>query len=460
MSSVVSHVSGRGSRLLSLDVFRGFDIAAMIVVNMTWDSEHLSRQLFHVGWNGGVQGVTFTDLVFPWFLFIAGLSLPFSMRSGRSRSLTAWQRIGAAARRGLIIYVLGLILDAASSGQFRFFKWNILQIIGAAYFTAAVFAHLPRWVSIVFVAAVLLGKWYILSVAPHPVHGSPVWNFQINGSVVSDRYTPGAVAVNGEQAISTRVVAAEPGLPFSGFIGYAPLLVWLTGAFNLLPAAVVVILGGFTGTVLVEDAARRPRTGGMLFAIGLVGWVAAWLWNLHHPWSKDFFTASYALLAASTGAGLIGLMYVFLDTEWRGKALLAAVVLGCGFLGAALCVALRPSMIWVEWSVGLTLGGALLLALARARHATAFFRILGMNAIAVYFVNELLFKMIFSRWTLQVLHPDQPIASALHGLLRSDWIADSTVDLTIGSMVFALLWLGACFLFALSLYRRSIFVRV
>jgi predicted acyltransferase len=460
MSDATPPPTARSGRLLSLDVFRGFDIAAMIIVNMTWDSEQLSRQLFHVGWNGGLQGVTFTDLVFPWFLFIAGLSLPFSMRSGRGRALTAWQRVSGAGRRALIIYSLGLILDAASSGQFRFFKWNILQIIGGAYFIAAVLAQMPRWVSVVFVAAVLLGKWYILSVAPHPEYGEPVWNFQLNGAVVPDRYTPGAVAVNGEQVIASRLLAAEPGLPLSGFIGYGPLLGWLTGMFNLLPAAVVVVLGGFTGTALADDDARRPRTGAVLVGIGLAGWGVSWLWNLHHPWSKDFFTASYALLAASTGAGLIGLLYLLLDTAWRWKAWLGSAVLVVGAAGSALCIAFRPGMTWVEWAVGLMLGGCLMVAFARARPAAAFFRILGMNAIAVYFVNELLFKMVFSRWTLPVLEREQPMAGALHGLLRSDWIAGSTLDLIIGSMAFAVLWLCGCFLLALTLYRRGIFVRV
>ena len=75
------------------------------------------RMLLVTGATGAVMGVvTVTDLVFPWFLFIVGVALPFSMHYGRGAQLSAPRKLLAALRRGLIIYTLGLILDAASAG--------------------------------------------------------------------------------------------------------------------------------------------------------------------------------------------------------------------------------------------------------------------------------------------------------------------------------------------------------
>ncbi|MEM7516545.1 MAG: DUF5009 domain-containing protein, partial [Planctomycetota bacterium] len=72
-------------RWIALDAFRGFDILAMLLVNVSWDRNAFPSWMFHRGWAEGRQGVTFTDLVFPWFLFIAGVCVPFSLQRGRGR---------------------------------------------------------------------------------------------------------------------------------------------------------------------------------------------------------------------------------------------------------------------------------------------------------------------------------------------------------------------------------------
>ncbi|MEL6797317.1 MAG: heparan-alpha-glucosaminide N-acetyltransferase domain-containing protein, partial [Planctomycetota bacterium] len=274
-------------RLLSLDIFRGFNIAAMILVNMTWDRGLLPEQMFHIGWNGGDQGATFTDLVFPWFIFIAGVAIPFSMGTGRGQSLSPLRRVLLAAQRSLIIYFLGLLLDAATSTQFLFFKWNILQMIAAAYLIGTCLSMLPFALQAVFVTLVLLVKWYILSVMDHPEHGASVWYFAVDGAVVDDRYAAGAIPVNGEQLLKSRILALESSLPLTSSVNYAPLLNWLCNVFNVLPAAVVCVLGVWTGRFVRSDKSRSPRTGLVLVAVGCTAWLASWLWNLQHPWSKD-----------------------------------------------------------------------------------------------------------------------------------------------------------------------------
>ncbi len=450
----------RPPRLLSLDVFRGFNIAAMILVNMTWDRDLLPEQMFHIGWNAGEQGATFTDLVFPWFIFIAGVAIPFSMGSGRGRSLSPVQRVLAASQRALIIYFLGLLLDAATSGQFRFFKWNILQMIAGAYLLGTCLSMLPFWTQAVFVAAVLIIKWYVLSVMQHLEHDGSVWYFAVDGAVVDDRYAPGAVPVNGEQVFKSRLLAVEPSLPFSGAMSYSPLLNWLCNLFNLLPAAVVCVLGAWTGRFIRTAESRSPRTGWTLVAVGCAAWALSWLWNLHHPWSKDFFTASYALLAAGTGAGLLGLFYLLLDADPKLPGKTPRLV-GIAGLVAAIGTVSLDAPAWLQnWSCGVAAGGLLCWWLSRRRATLSFFRVFGLNAIAVYFVNEMLFKMVFTEWSMPVLDPDNTIIGTLYAWLREDRVSATQLDTVLGSWAFAAIWVSGCWLFVRWLDRRGWYIRV
>lgn len=407
---VIETAAAKPPRLMSLDVFRGLDIALMILVNMTWDRQAHWGQLHHIGWNNGNQGATLTDLVFPWFLFIVGVAIPFSMGSGRGRTQTPTQRIVGAFRRALVLYTLGLILDAASAGTFLFLKWNILQLIGAAYFVAICVAHLPTYLQAVFCVLVLGAKWYILSIYAHPEFGENVWFFAVNGEPVDNRYAAGAVPYNGEQVFKSRMLDLfEVGSTLRIWAN------WATNIFNLLPAAVVVVLGGFAGKALRANTDRSPRVPLTLIGIGLAGWLASWLWNLHHPWSKDFFTASYALLAASTGTALLGLCYLLIDAE-----------LGIAF----------PKPI------------------ASAGRAAVFAsRVLGLNAIALYFGNEFVFKAIVTKWKLGWTGDTAMIHSWRHLLVDLFGIVP-------GELLFATSWLTLWWLICFWMYRKKIFVKV
>jgi len=469
-------------RLLSLDVFRGADIALMILVNMTWDREAVPWQFFHVGWNEGKQGVTLTDLVFPWFLFIVGVALPFSMTRGRGATLAPHRKLLTALRRALVIYTLGLLLDAASSGAFRVFKWNILQIIGVAYFLAVCAWLAPRWLQASLVTLILAAKWYVLSVMPHPDHGRSVWFFQnAEGEVSATRYGEGITQVSGEQVLKDRLTGLEPVMPWSASIDWGPFLDWLTNLANLLPATAVVIMGSWIGLVLLRDATRGARAAGLLAALGALAWLLSWLWNLHHPWSKDFFTASYALLAAGTGTLALAILYWLIDVKQAPRRRLAVGALLAGSGGVAFLLA-GPSRwtflsatdpILADLVAGLgvlafvvgMIASAKALARRAAGHAAAvlrtfgagailLFRVPGVNAIALYFGNEFVFKAIATQWSLPALDPSRPVINAWYESLRE------TLGASLGSWAFALSWLGVWWLSCFWLYRRRIFIKV
>ena len=168
--------------MLSLDAFRGFDIAAMLFVNMTWDRAVFHPQFFHIEWNDPQQGATLTDLVFPWFLFIMGCAIPLSVRSGRGKGRRWWTVLAVGLKRAVVLYLLGVLLTVASGAYdnplkwTQLLSWNILQLIGVGYFVALAVFLLPRWAQVAFVVGVLVGKWALMTLMP--------WEF-VDGLVAS-----------------------------------------------------------------------------------------------------------------------------------------------------------------------------------------------------------------------------------------------------------------------------------
>src|SRR5207244_2580464 len=108
-------------RLESLDAFRGFAIASMVLVNNPGDWAHLYAPLEHAEWNGW----TFTDLVFPFFLFAAGMSMAVSLyrrvRAGEDRA----KLMAALAKRATVIFLVGFLLNL-----FPAFDWATVRIPG------------------------------------------------------------------------------------------------------------------------------------------------------------------------------------------------------------------------------------------------------------------------------------------------------------------------------------------
>src|SRR5213594_3866437 len=145
-------------RLRSLDAFRGLTIAAMVLVNNpgTWVAVY--GPLKHARWHG----LTPTDVIFPFFLFIVGVAIPLSQ-----------PRPGRVLRRAAVIFALGIVLNGVPA-----FDWatiripGVLQRIAVCYALAAVLFLALRWRALAAVtAALLLGYWGVMTLVPVPGHG-------------------------------------------------------------------------------------------------------------------------------------------------------------------------------------------------------------------------------------------------------------------------------------------------
>lgn len=402
-------------RLLSLDAFRGLDIALMVFVNMTWDRSVFPGQFFHVGWNEGRMGATVTDLVFPWFLFIAGCAIPWSMYTGRGRGRSPGSRILLAFRRGLVIYTLGTLLSAVRAQHLQVLTLDILQFIGIAYFIGVCVAHLPRWGQYAFIALVLAGKYVLMHHAPHPAHGAVVWEQRDN--------------------LREWITAFDFGL---GALNRVPQ--WLAnGLFNILPGATVVVAGSLAGEALRQDWGRRHGDGaGMggsagasvgtpahvtLAVVGLVVWAASFGLKFVDPYSKDFFTASYALLSIGSGLTLLAFFYWVIDVK-------------------------RWMTLW--WA-----------------------RVWGLNALAFYMASELLFRSALTRWTQPWVVSEAGAALTLVEAGRTlpvrawTWAAEvagladpARAGLVAGRWTWVLLYMALWWVVFYGLYRKRWFWRV
>lgn len=330
-------------RLRSLDVFRGFDIVLMFVVNLSADPT-IPRWVEHAGWNDGKHGQGLADFVFPWFLFIMGVAIPFSMNSGRGRSLSPAAKVLEALRRGTIIYLLGILIFICKSAPERFGQagtpisfdtlkhWDILPLIGFCYALGVVLSLFPRFAWVAFVAFVLVAKWWTMPDLTATVGlDRDQWMHARTDLEHSIRAIPwwGTMITQGLPAASTTVLGMLAGA-------------WLRSTRTPLAKSTVLISAGALTTALALAVAMLPH--------GI-------------PFSKDFFTSSYVLLSAGTAAVGLGLTHLVLDS----------------------------------------LGWANRLPLSRV---ASFLEAFGKNAIAVYVVVEILWAAAWYRWI--AMGPDGP----------------------------------------------------
>jgi predicted acyltransferase len=278
-------------RLLSLDVFRGIDIAFMILVNN--GGHYAYWPLKHSDWNGWTP----TDLVFPTFLFLMGTSLVFSFEARLARGESKKNLALHTLRRFVILFLLGLVVNG-----FPFFHlgtlrvYGVLQRIAICYLVCSFLYLWDRRVTskIVLLAAALLGYWALMRLVPVPGYGVPGRDIPFldkNANIVAwlDRHI-------------------FPGRLYEGVRDPEGLL-------SNIPALGTALLGMLTAMWLRTSASMERKFAGMLGG-GVVLILLGELWNPWFPINKKLWTSSYVLFAA--GVSLLGLALCYWAIEIRG----------------------------------------------------------------------------------------------------------------------------------------------
>ena len=276
----------RASRLLSLDVFRGLTVAAMVVVNNPGTWQAVYPPLRHADWHGWTP----TDLIFPFFLFIVGVAIPFALGRPASRPLVV-----RVVRRAAVIFALGLVLNAAFGVDPATIRIpGVLQRIAVCYLLGALVFMTTRARTQAVVAAVLLvGYWGAMTLVPVPGYGAGDLGKEGNLAAWIDRAVLGPHVWR-----ASRVYDPE-------------------GILSTLPALATVLLGALAGHWLRREQPPAQKSAGLVGA-GVAGTLAGLGWSLWFPINKALWTSSYVLLTAGLAALVLALCHHLIDAlGWR-----------------------------------------------------------------------------------------------------------------------------------------------
>ena len=391
-------------RLLSLDVFRGLTIAGMLLVNNpgTWSA--IFPPLEHAEWHGWTP----TDLIFPFFLFIVGITTYLSMSARRARGDDDSALIKQILRRGTIIYLLGFAM-----AMFPFYQWGtiaalpnatpwdriiyriehvrllgVLPRIGIVYIFAGLLTlKTTLKQQVIIIAALLFGYWWAMTLIPVPgeneIGALLLHTKDRNLAAWLDR------AILGANHIWTGSVTFDP-----------------EGPFSTIPAIATAMLGSIAGRwIALRDKPLLERIAG-LFAAGALGMVLGLMWNWSFPINKNLWTSSYVIFTA-------------------GMA----------------CVSIATIM-WIVDHYGV-------------KWWTKPFVVFGVNPIVAFVGSGVLARLIYTLWHVNYNGASVSIQNAIYQIAFASWLPPRVASLGF-ALMFVLLWYGIL----LVLYKRNIILKV
>lgn len=282
-------------RLLSLDVFRGITIMGMILVNNpgTWSA--IYPQLRHAEWHG----CTFTDLIFPFFLFIVGVAISYSLTKRKAQGGSMNSLYLNIFRRSVILFLLGMILAGFPFGLMldHQFSWatiripGVLQRIAVVYLVASILflttnTKAQYWIT----GAILVGYTALMSLVPVPGVGYANYEPTTNLAAYIDQLLLGSHL-------------------------WSVSKVWdPEGILSTLPAIATAMLGIFTGNLLRSDKDAATKTVWM-YVWGSALMLAGWIWSFWFPLNKNIWTSSYVLYTGGLALFFLAFCYWFIDIK-------------------------------------------------------------------------------------------------------------------------------------------------
>ena len=295
-SNVVRQSTARKpERLLSIDLMRGLTIAFMILVNDQTGPAPFS-QLVHAGWNG----FTATDLVFPTFVLLVGLSTVLSTAVRLSRGVSRGELFLHTLRRALLLILFGFVVN-----NFPFFHmasaryYGVLPRIAICYFVVATLYLLSSsWKDKVFIAVVcLVGYWAAMRFVPVPGFGVPTHAIPIND------HDANLTAWLDRQIFTPRHLYEHTRDP--------------EGLLSTLPAIATALFGLLAGMWL-RTRHTNTRKASMLSAAGTLLVAGGLLWNLAFPINKKLWTSSFTLFAGGLSLLLLAASIYLVDERRLG----------------------------------------------------------------------------------------------------------------------------------------------
>src|ERR1051325_8902894 len=303
------------NRLISLDVFRGITIAGMTLVNNpgTWSA--IYWPLEHAEWDGWTP----TDLVFPFFLFIVGVAITFSLGRRVEEDAPKGPLYVKALKRALIIFALGFFLNLYPYFDFATVRIpGVLQRIAVCYLiTAVIFLSTTVRTQAIIAVALLLIYWIAMTEIAAP--GYAAGDLTKEGSLASyiDRIVFG-------QHVWRQAKVYDP-----------------EGILSTVPAISTTLFGVLTGHWLRTERTQFEKAAGLFFA-GAVCVGVGWSWNSFFPINKALWTSSYVVFATGLGLQLLALCYWLVDIKGYRRWAWPLIVFGVNaialYVGSGLMV--------------------------------------------------------------------------------------------------------------------------
>lgn len=286
------------ARMLSLDVLRGLTIGFMIMVNNNGDGNLAYWAMKHAAWNG----FTPTDLVFPTFLFLVGVSTVFSTQARLAQGATRQSIFVHTVRRTVILYLLGLVVNS-----FPFFHLATMRFYGVLpriaicyFFVATLYLLAPGWKDkVALTVAALIGYWLLMRFVPVPGFGLP------GRDVPLLDHDGNLVAWLDRQIFSAPHLYERTRDP--------------EGLLSTLPALATALIGLLAGLWLRTRHTLQEKARGVVIA-GISGIVLGGIWNIWFPINKKLWTSSYVLFAAGLSLVLLALSIWVVDIRGQKDA--------------------------------------------------------------------------------------------------------------------------------------------
>lgn len=283
-------------RLYSLDALRGFDMFWIMGAEEIFHSLYkatgnsflgtVAEELTHPDWNG----FHFYDLIFPLFLFMAGVATPFSVGRDIEKGKSKQQLLWRVVKRGLILVLLGIIanngLVIKPIAEIRF--GSVLGRIGLAYmFANIIYIYTKELGQLIWFGVILIGYWLFMKFTSAP--GFPAGDLTMEGNIVSyfDRlFLPGKLYLG----------IHDP-----------------EGLLSTVPAISTGLLGILTGNFLKREGVAPAKKALRMGIIGIAFVAFAHLWDLDFPINKNLWTSSFVLNAGGYSLILLSIFYYIID---------------------------------------------------------------------------------------------------------------------------------------------------
>ncbi|MBN1300201.1 MAG: DUF5009 domain-containing protein [Melioribacteraceae bacterium] len=351
----------------------------MILVNNPGSWEYVYDPLEHAEWNG----CTPTDLIFPFFLFIVGISITFSLKKRMERGDDRRKLLGSILRRSVILFLLGLIITGFPSYELSSIRIpGVLQRIAVVYLVASIiFLKYQVKTQMIISFVILVSYWLAMTLIPTPGTGSVLLEPGANLAAWIDRQILGS-------HLWEYTETWDP-----------------EGILSTFPAITTTFIGIFTGALLGSDKSNTEKNL-MIFVAGSIMITAGYIWDFAFPINKNMWSSSFVLYTG--GIALLFYAICFWLIEISGKT---------------------------KWAYA--------------------FKVFGMNAIAVYFLSEIVGKILYE---ILITYPDGSVTS-LKEYIYSEYLMN-LITPEIGSLVWAITFLSVNYIVVFILFRRRIFIKI